>query len=110
MAESTTWHGSSGICSSRPLPERGTEGRAASDEAPAPPTTGAPEEASRTVRLGVPRRSDTSASSRLTSARSSSGDSRTSRSSAILAASSSRSASSSMRENFVSLRRRSSRM
>ncbi|SIA94317.1 Uncharacterised protein [Mycobacteroides abscessus subsp. abscessus] len=107
----TTTHGSSGICRSRPLPERDTDGRAASaaSSAAAAPT-GVPVEASSSVRRGVPRRSETSRSSFFTRARSSSGSSRISRSDAIFASSSSRSVSSSMRENFVRRRRRSSRM
>ena len=109
----TTTHGSSGICRSRPLPERDTDGsaaNAASSAAAAAAPTGVPVEASNSVRRGVPRRSETSRSSFLTSARSSSGSSRISRSEAIAAMSSSRSVSSSIRENFVRRRRRSSRM
>ena len=110
--DNTTTHGSSGICSSRPSPERDTDGkaaRAASSAATVAPT-GVPVEAMSSVRRGVPRRFETSRSSFFTSLRNSFGFSRISRREAIAANSSSRSVSSSMRENFVRRRRRSSRM
>lgn len=63
--DKTTTHGSSGIYRSRPLPERDTDGRAASaaSSAAAAAPTGVPVEASSSVRRGVPRRSETSRSS-----------------------------------------------